>query len=479
MRTYKSELVEIASELVQRANFYLPNDVYLALEQACEHESGLPKAILRILLENAIIAAERQVPICQDTGIDVVFLEVGPDICLDHEAMALIDKGIAKGTVDGFLRASVCDPLTRQNTRDNTPSVFHVKHVKEPGLRIRFLPKGCGSENMSAVMMLPPSKGVAGVVEAVVGQVRKAGPNPCPPGIIGVGIGGTMEQAALLSKEALLRPIGKRHERNDIAELEQKIFQAVNELGIGPHGFGGRHSALHVAVNTHPCHIASLPVAINIQCHAARQAEAIWLDGKWEVRASGLVLARSGETNLDLAGFSPKKISLPLSNEEISGLRAGDWVLISGSVLTGRDQTHKKLCEMLEVGKPLPVELSGEVIYYVGPSPAKTGVAIGSAGPTTSYRMDAYTPLLLSKGVKATIGKGRRSLEVVEAMKSHKAVYFATIGGAGAYLARCITGCKLIAFPELGTEALYRLEFKDFPVVVVNDMYGNDFYDKC
>ncbi len=478
MKSFKEQLSEITSELVQRANFFLPPDVYNAIEEASVSEHGIAKAILSILLANARLASENKMPICQDTGIDAVFLEAGPDICIDHQTKELIDQGIARGTADGFLRASVCDPITRQNTRDNTPSVFHVKHVSKPGLRLKILPKGCGSENMSALLMLPPSKGVNGIIEAIINQVQKAGPNACPPGIIGVGIGGTLEQAALLSKEALLRPFGVFHQRQDIASLEQRIIKGVNALGIGPHGFGGAHTTLHAAVELFPCHIASLPLAINLQCHAARTAEAVWRSDKWTLISEEKPPKDTG-AEIDFSNFLPTRLTLPISEEISLKLKAGDWALLNGTVFTARDQTHRRLCELIERNMPLPVDLRDALIYYVGPSPAKPGAVIGSAGPTTSYRMDAYTPKLLSKGIRGTIGKGKRSPEVIKAMASQKALYFATIGGAGAYLARCIKSCELVAFPELGTEAMYRLDLENFPVIVINDINGNDFYENA
>lgn len=493
-----NEIPNIVAHLVYAANTRLPNAVLKAIcaaEQVEEHL--LARFVLNILKENAQIAARTGLPICQDTGIDVFFVELGRNLMAD-DIIGLINQGVARATKEGYLRASVCDALTRQNTRDNTPAIVHLTPVlQDDYLSLTVLPKGCGSENMSAVFMLPPSAGIDGILEAVCEQVKKAGPNPCPPGIIGVGIGGDLEQAAILSKKALLRPIGQRHSREDVAELEARLFQRINQLGIGPQGLGGKTTTLHVAIKLFPCHIASLPVAINIQCHAARSQRAVWQNGVWsmngepfDVSCSNAPLCTSNSLSLtpfeqiEASSFTPssrelsfRHIQLPFSTDILKELSAGDLVLLSGVLYTGRDQTHKRLMELIESGKPMPIDLKGQLIYYVGPSPAPPGLVIGSAGPTTSYRMDAYTPQLLKLGLAATMGKGRRSLAVREAMTQAGAIYLATIGGAGAYIARCIKKCEVVAFSELGTEAMYRMEVENFPAIVINDTKGADFYE--
>ncbi|MGQ9498926.1 MAG: fumarate hydratase [Dissulfurimicrobium sp.] len=477
------EIIDLTEELVQLANLYLPDDVRVALSQALARESSpTGRLILDMLLENSRIARRNRLPICQDTGIDVFFVEIGKGISIEGDLVDAINQGVASGTCKGYLRCSVCDPITRKNTGDNTPAVVHVEFTDRNDFVIECLPKGCGSENMSALFMLPPSAGMDGIIKAVVDTVIKAGPNPCPPGIIGVGIGGSIEKAAILSKKALLRPVGEPSLREDTARLEARLFSEINRLGIGPQGLGGDTTTLGVAVETYPCHIASLPVAVNIQCHAARHARAVWYDGRWIVGTE----ANLGAVQMDAeCRYTPLfrkdkaiRIELPATKETLSCLKAGDWVLLNGLLYTGRDKTHRCLVELLDQGRPLPVDLRGQTIYYTGPSPARPGRVIGSAGPTTSYRMDAYTPRLLEEGIVATIGKGRRCLEVREAMKRHGAIYLAAIGGAGAYLSGCITGCELVAFPELGPEAMYRLHIKDFPAVVINDTDGADLYSE-
>lgn len=468
---------DIVKELVVSANRYLPGDVFRGLETARQNEeSETGSLILDILMENACAAA-KGLPVCQDTGVPVVFLELSDGAVIEGNIEKEINRGIAEGTETGLLRSSVCDPLTRKNSGNNTPAVIHIEYARGSESRISVLPKGCGSENMSALFMLPPSAGLQGIVDAVTAQVKKAGPNPCPPGIVGVGIGGTMEKAAMLSKKALLRPLGRRNPRSDVAGLEDELETAVNAIGNGPQGLGGTVSCLGVAVEIFPCHIASLPVAVNIQCHAARRASATLRSGRWHVEETtfnrDLCAAKKRNSIVDA-----RPLRLPLGHGDLSTLKAGDWVLLSGTVYTGRDQTHRFLVDLIEQGRELPVDLKGSLIYYTGPSPAPPGMVTGSAGPTTSYRMDAYTPAILDLGVKAVMGKGKRSPGVRASLKDHQAVYLATIGGAGAYLAERVISCETVAFPELGPEALFKMELKDFPAVVIVDCQGNDYYEK-
>ncbi len=470
------EIVSVVSRLVIQANRNLPSELLGLIKKArSEESSDTAKFVLDILVENAAMAARTGLPVCQDTGIDVVFAEVGPDIFIEGSLESAVEEGVAAGTAEGLLRASVCDPLTRKNTGTNTPPVLHLEPSRSQGFRISVLPKGCGSENMSAIRMLPPSAGTEGIVNAVVEQVRNAGPNPCPPGIIGVGIGGTMEQAAYISKKALLRPAGRRNSRDDVAEIEREIERRLSQSGIGPMGLGGNTTVLAVHADARPCHIASLPVAINVQCHAARYAVAQWRDGEWHFNVPEAQNNEAATGRPDMP-VEPKRLTLPLDSSQTEGLKAGEWVLLTGTLYTGRDQTHRRLTDLLHEGKPLPVELKGQTLYYVGPSPAPEGRVIGSAGPTTSYRMDAYTPEILEQGVLGLIGKGKRSAAVRQALKRNSAVYFATIGGAGAYLSECIKSCSVAAFPELGPEALYRMVVEDFPAIVINDTEGRDHY---
>lgn len=268
-----SQIVEAVAELCKAANYHLGEDVLHSLKQAINQEvSETGKQVLEQLVENAAIASSNEVPMCQDTGVAVVFLDIGQDIHISGgDLNQAVNEGVAKGYSEGYLRKSmVSDPFKRINTNNNTPAIIHTKIVPGDKLTITVAPKGGGSENMSAIKMLPPSAGRKGVIDFVLETVKNAGPNPCPPIIVGVGIGGNFEKAALLAKEALLRPVGSYHHDEEVAQLEKELLEQINRLGIGPQGFGGRVTALAVHINTFPCHIASLPVAVNINCHAAR-----------------------------------------------------------------------------------------------------------------------------------------------------------------------------------------------------------------
>jgi len=272
MRELSAETVTLAlRDLAMAAAWDLEEDISAALAAAREREtSSLARDLLGILLENAEIARRERLPICQDTGVGVVFVELGQQVVVRGDLMAAIQEGVRLGYQEGFLRNSVCDPLTRKNTNTNTPAVVHVESVPGDRLRLSFLPKGCGSENMSSLAMLPPSAGVAGIVDFVVDRVVAAGSNPCPPVVVGVGVGGTFEKAACIAKQALLRPVGQRHPRADVAALEAEILARLNHIGQGVQGLGGNNTALAVHLEVYPTHIASLPVAVNIQCHAHR-----------------------------------------------------------------------------------------------------------------------------------------------------------------------------------------------------------------
>ena len=276
-QVHVKEVEELVRKLFIEANLYLGEDVIEALKRALEiEESPVGKKVLEELLENAEVARREGLPICQDTGLAVVFVELGQEVQLvGGDLREAINEGVRRGYRDGYLRKSVCHPFTRVNTGDNTPAVIHLEVV--PGDRVRVIaaPKGGGSENMSRVTMLTPAAGRRGVVDYVVERVRQSGANPCPPIVVGVGIGGTFEEAALIAKKALLRPLGEHHPDPEVAALEEEILQRVNALGIGPQGYGGRVTALAVHVEMIPCHIASLPVAVNIQCHAHRHKEGV------------------------------------------------------------------------------------------------------------------------------------------------------------------------------------------------------------
>jgi fumarate hydratase subunit alpha len=275
MRQIKvKEITERVAQLVVQANVSLSEDVYQAISKAREEEeSSSGREILQQLLDNANLAAETRLPLCQDTGLAVFFVELGQECCLDGDLYAAINEGVRQGYEQGYLRKSVCHPLTRENTGDNTPAIIHIDLIPGDKLKLKFMAKGGGSENMSRATMLTPAQGWEGIKEFVVNRVAEAGPNPCPPIIVGVGIGGTFDYAPILAKKALFRPLNEPHNDPEIARMEEELLAAINDLGIGPMGMGGKFTALGVKIEMAPCHIASLPLAVNIQCHSARHLE--------------------------------------------------------------------------------------------------------------------------------------------------------------------------------------------------------------
>jgi fumarate hydratase subunit alpha len=277
MRTIETaEITEAVKEMAIEAACDLEPDILEALVVARDNESSpLAKDLLDLLLVNADIASREKMPVCQDTGISVVFVSVGQDAWINGDLEEAVQEGVRQGYDEGYLRKSVCDPLTRKNTGTNTPAVVHLESHPGSDLKFYYLPKGCGSENMSRLQMLPPSAGIEGMTEFICRTVFEAGPNPCPPLVIGVGIGGSFEKAAILAKRSLFRPLGEHNPRKDVAELEEQILEKLNKEGQGVEGMGGNHTALAVNIETFPSHIASLPVAVNIQCHAHRHKERI------------------------------------------------------------------------------------------------------------------------------------------------------------------------------------------------------------
>lgn len=453
-------ITKAVAKLCADACYYLTDDVMDCLKNSIQKETApLGKEILSTIVDNAVLAKETSVPICQDTGVAVVFIKIGQDVHITGGSLYdAVNAGVAKGYINGYLRKSVVDDpiFSRVNTKDNTPAVIHTEIVPGDKIDITIAPKGAGSENMGAMKMCKPSDGVQGVIDFVVDTVKTAGANPCPPIVVGVGVGGTMEKAVLLAKESLIREIGKPNADERYAELEQQILEKINKIGIGPQGLGGRVTALAVHIDYYPTHIAALPVAVNLNCHAARHAH----------------VQLQGDTDMI------KKVRTPLTKQAVQDLQAGDVVRISGKIYTARDAAHKRMVEDLAAGKNLPIDMQGQVIYYVGPAPAMPGQVIGSAGPTTSGRMDKYAPTMMQQGMAGMIGKGLRGKEVVEAMQKYGCVYFAAVGGAGAVIAKTIKAYKVLAYDDLGAEAFAEMEVEDFPAIVVIDSSGKDFYQE-
>ena len=496
--------------------------------------------MLSQLVENARIARTDHVPICQDTGTVWVSLEVGPGVLVPADVFAGVDDAGARAYDEARLRKSVVRDaiLDRANTGDNTPAFCDIHPVDEPGAaRLRIMLKGGGSDNASRVIMLPPGAGRAGIVEEVVRCVREKGANACPPLVIGVGIGGTFDKVAGLAKRALMRPIDEPAEDARAGELEQELLAAVNASGVGPGGLGGATAALAVRVATAPCHIAALPLAINMGCSAMRRAtvdlvaqpagasdgadgdsatvdpangslstpkpddapveggetvcaqikssydrssEAHEAEGRAAERrvsepSDG---ASSGTCGQIRSSAAPIRLTLPLDRARLRDLKAGQACLLTGPMYTLRDAGHIRLMEELaENGGALPYGLDGQAIFYAGPTPSAAGRPFGAVGPTTASRMDFAAPALHRAGIAATVGKGHRSAEVRAACAETDSVYFVACGGAAALLARCVASSETVAYADLGTEALRRIEVVDFPVFVGVDTDGGDVYE--
>jgi len=472
LKFFANELSNIVYDLYKNSVITLPSSYLKNFFEITKKETNkVASLVLSILYENINISSQKMIPICQDTGIPVFFIEIGYDLTINGNIYEAVNSGVKKACDDGYVRASVCDPLTRINTGTNSPAIIHTNYIPGNSFQISIVPKGCGSENMSAVWMLSPSQGINGIVEKIVGQVKKAGPNPCPPLFLGVGIGGDLEYSALLSKKALVFNDQTISENSD---LEKKIFNEVNKLNIGPMGLGGNFTCTGVKALTSPCHIASLPVALNIQCHAARSLTALWNNHEWEMN-NDTQLINSFFNKPDfkiLSDINMQNLDLPINSNKLNEIKPGEWYLLTGELLTARDQTLMKLFNDIDNGNPLPYSFNNSTIYFTGPSPAQNKNIIGSCGPTSSYRMKPYIQKLINLGVNSIIGKG------YSPVTTEKMLYFATIGGAGAYLSEKIVSCETIAYSELGPEAIMRLYVKDFPVIAIHSMDSDDFYIK-
>ena len=458
MRTVTaSAITDTVARLCIQANLKLPEDVSAALARSRQTEPWpLAKTTLDLLWDNMELADQRQLPICQDTGMACVFVELGQDVHIEGDFEQAVHEGVRRGYGEGYLRKSiVADPLRRVNTGDNTPAAITLRLVPGDGLSITVAPKGFGSENMSRLAMLKPADGVQGVKDFVIETVRLAGPNPCPPIILGIGIGGSFDKVAGLSKHALLRPIDRPNPDPFYAGLEQEILDEDQRPGHRAPGLRRPH---HLPGPVHrngpyPCGRSARGGERKLPRHPPGQRPAV----------------REGHT-------MEYQLTTPVTREMLAPLRAGDTVLLSGTVYTARDAAHKRMMELLDAGKPLPFPVEGSAVYYVGPTPERPGQVIGSAGPTTSGRMDAYSPRLLDLGQAIMIGKGARNQALKDAVVRNGAVYLAALGGAGALMAASVKELEVICWEDLGCEAVRRLEVKDFPLTVILDAHGGDLY---
>ena len=492
MTTIREEdLIESIADAFQYISYYHPLDYIKALAKAYEREqSPAAKDAIAQILTNSRMAAEGHRPICQDTGIATVFLEIGQDVRFDtrRSLQELIDEGVRRAYTnpDNPLRASVLrDPAgKRQNTRDNTPAVVHVELVPGNKVEVICAAKGGGSENKAKMAMLNPSDSL---VDWVLKTVPTMGAGWCPPGILGIGIGGTPEKAMLLAKKSLMAPVdihelqarAERGEELSTAErLRLELYDKVNALGIGAQGLGGLTTVLDVKVLDYPTHAASLPVAMIPNCAATRHVH-FTLDGSGPARLEPPRLEDWPQVTWTPDTEKAKRVNLDtLTREEVASWKAGDILLLNGKLLTGRDAAHKRIADMIARGEPLPVDFTNRVIYYVGPVDPVRDEVVGPAGPTTATRMDKFTEMMLAQtGLIGMIGKAERGPTGIEAIRKHKSAYLMAVGGAAYLVAKAIKQAQVVGFADLGMEAIYEFEVKDMPVTVAVSSDGTSVHD--
>jgi fumarate hydratase class I len=482
-----ADLVESVAAALQYISYYHPSDyiAHLARAYASEQSPAAKDAIAQILT-NSKMCAEGRRPICQDTGIVNVFLKIGMDVRFEGFAGSIedaVNEGVRRGYNDpeNKLRASiVADPhFERKNTKDNTPAVVHMSVVPGNTVDVQIAAKGGGSENKSKFVMMNPSDSL---VDWVLKTVPTMGAGWCPPGMLGIGIGGTAEKAMLLAKESLMQDIDmyelkQRGPQNKVEELRIELCDKINALGIGAQGLGGLTTVLDVKIATYPTHAASKPVAMIPNCAATRHAHFVldgsgpayleppsldlWPDVKWAPDYN-----KSKRVNLDT-----------LTKEEVASWKPGDTLLLNGKMLTGRDAAHKRIQDMLSKGEKLPVDFTNRVIYYVGPVDPVRDEVVGPAGPTTATRMDKFTEMMLAQtGLIGMIGKAERGPAGIDAIKKHKSAYLMAVGGAAYLVAKAIKGAKVVGFGDLGMEAIYEFEVNDMPVTVAVDSEGTSVH---
>jgi fumarate hydratase class I len=488
MPTIKQEdFIQSVADALQFISYYHPLDYIQAVGAAWERErSPAARDALAQILVNSRMAAEGHRPICQDTGIVVAFIKVGMNVRFEggRSLQQLVDEGVHRAYTDqdNPLRASVVSPPFggRRNTRDNTPAVVHVELLPGDHVEVALAAKGGGSENKSRFTMLNPSDSI---VDWVLNSVPAMGAGWCPPGILGIGIGGTAEQAMLLAKQSLMAPVDiqelqARGPANRLEELRLELFDKVNALGIGAQGLGGLTTVVDVKVLDYPTHAASLPVAMIPNCAATRHLE-FTLDGSGPAVLSPPKLSDWPEVTWEVSADSRRVDLDTVTREEIATWRPGDRVLLSGKLLTGRDAAHQRIQELLASGQGLPpgVDFRNRFIYYVGPVDPVRDEVVGPAGPTTATRMDKFTETMLAEtGLIGMIGKAERGPVAIEAIKRHGAVYLMAVGGAAYLVAQAIKAARVVAFEDLGMEAIYEFEVEDMPVTVAVDSRGESVH---
>jgi len=486
MTTIKNEdLIQSVADALQYISYYHPVDYIRNLNAAYEREqSPAARDAMAQILINSRMCAEGHRPICQDTGIVNVFLRVGMQVRFagDQSLEDMINAGVRRAWLDpdNKLRGSVlADPAgKRLNTRDNTPAVIQVELVPGDTVGVTVAAKGGGSEAKSRFVMLNPSDSV---VDWVLQTVPTMGAGWCPPGLLGIGIGGTAEKAMLLAKQSLMDAIDMpellaRGPSNRAEELRIEIYQKVNALGIGAQGLGGLTTVLDVKVRDYPCHAANLPVAMIPNCAATRHAHFV-LDGSGPVMLEPPSLTDWPKLTYDAS--QGRRVDLDaLSPELVASFKPGEVLLLSGKLLTGRDAAHKRMVELLDRGEPLPVDLRNRMIYYVGPVDPVRDEVVGPAGPTTATRMDKFTEqVLAATGMLGMVGKAERGPLGIAAIKRHRAVYLIAIGGAAYLVSKAIKAARVVGFADLGMEAIYEFTVVDMPVTVAVDSQGNSVHE--
>lgn len=483
----QQDVIESVADALQFISYYHPIDFIRAVHEAYQREqSESARDAMAQILINSRMCAEGHRPICQDTGIVIVFLKIGMAVRFDATMSVadMINEGVRRAYLhpDNKLRMSIlADPAgKRTNTKDNTPAVIHTELVPGDTVDVRVAAKGGGSENKSKLAMLNPSDSI---VEWVVKTVPTMGAGWCPPGMLGIGIGGSAEKAAVLAKEALMDPIDiheltARGPQSRIEELRLEIMDKVNALGIGAQGLGGLTTVLDVKIKDYPTHAASLPVAMIPNCAATRHAHFV-LNGSGPALQTPPNLDDWPEITWE-AGPSARRVNLDtVTAEDIREWKPGETILLSGRMLTGRDAAHKRIVELIDRGEGLPdgVDLRNRFIYYVGPVDPVRDEVVGPAGPTTATRMDKFTDFVLEHtGLIGMIGKAERGPIAIESIRKHGAVYLMAVGGAAYLVSRAITAARVVAFPELGMEAVYEFEVKDMPVTVAVDVNGESVH---
>ncbi len=480
----QEDLIQSVADALQYISYYHPVDYITNLAKAYEREQGpaAKDAIAQILI-NSRMCAEGHRPICQDTGIVTVFLKIGMDVRWEASLTAeeMVNEGVRRAYLhpDNTLRASVlADPaFGRRNTRDNTPAVVNISLVKGGDVEVIVAAKGGGSEAKSKFAMLNPSDSI---IDWVLKTVPTMGAGWCPPGMLGIGIGGTAEKAMLLAKEALMEPIDiteviARGPANKLEEMRVELYRRVNELGIGAQGLGGLTTVLDVKILDYPTHAANLPVAMIPNCAATRHAHFV-LDGSGPVALEPPSLDAWPTLVHDVS--TARRVDLnSVTRDEVATWKPGEVLLLNGKLLTGRDAAHKRMTGMLSRGETLPVDFTNRFIYYVGPVDPVRGEVVGPAGPTTATRMDKFTRQMLEEtGLLGMVGKAERGNAAIDAIRDHRAVYLMAVGGAAYLVSKAIKSSRVLAFEDLGMEAIYEFDVKDMPVTVAVDSHGTSVH---